>query len=231
MIQQGDIIAGSHLQTFVGVAGDSLIMLQHLIFDTGIAFRVSSADLSHVSVLAVAAVRQAQLPVLIGLGLYAVQKLCQQLLRRIVKGRQNAELHHIGKYGLSLGLCFLRTWEAGSAVALHILALLQLTSYLPHNPGDRAVTGQTIPCLFIKMQSLPKGNRQLPGKASLDAIQLEIQLLDLLLGLFDFAYENLGFLPFCLVKLFIIHLFLIIHSLLHNSPVLLFTSFTVTYSL
>ena len=217
VVQQGDILAGGHFQALVGVAGDPLVVLQHLIFDTRILLRVSLADLTHVDMLTVAAVRQTQLPVLVSLSLYAVQKLCQELLRRIVKRRQNTELNHPGKYGLTLGLRFLRTRKAGSAVTLHILSLLKLTANLSHNARDRTIACQTISGFLIEMKTLPEGNRQLPGKAALDTVQLEIQLLNLFFGLLDFTHQDLGLFPFCLVKFFIIHLFLI-HILLHNFP-------------
>ena len=204
VIQQGDIIARGQLQALVGVARDALVVLQHMVDNARILRGVFLTDLSHIRVLVVASVRQAQLPVLIGLGLHAVQKLCQELLGRIVKRGQDAEFHHIGEDRFSLALRLLRRRKAGRAVALHILTLLHLASYLAHQPRNRAVAGQAIPGLLIEVKPFSQGRRQLPGKAALDPVQLELELLDLFFTFLYLAYEDLGFLPLGLIQLFVI---------------------------
>ena len=108
MVQKSDIIAGGHLQALVRVAGDSFVVIQHAVKDTGIFRRIFSADLSHIGMLVIASVSQTQLPVLVGLIFYTVQKLRQKLFRCIIKRRQNTEFHHIGEDFLPLALRLLR---------------------------------------------------------------------------------------------------------------------------
>ena len=194
-------------------------MIQYLILNTRIRLGIFFTNFPNVGMLVIAAVGQTKFPVLIGLGLYAVQKLSEELLRRIIKRRQDAELDHMRKNGLLLALRLLCGREACRAVPRHILTLLQLAANLPHNPRNGTVARQAISGLLIEMKSLSKGNGQLPGEAALDAIELEGQLLDFLFRLLDLADQDLGLLPLCLIKFFIIHLFLIIHILLHNFPV------------
>ena len=204
VIQKGDIIARGQLQALVGVARDALVVLQHMVDDARILRGVFLTDLSHVRVLVIASVRQAQLPVLIGLVLHAVQKFRQELLRRIVERGQDAEFHHIGKDRLSLALRLLRRRKAGRAVALHILTLLHLASYLAHQPRNGPVAGQAIPGLLIEVKPFSQGRRQLPGEATLDPIQLKLELLYLFFTFLYLAYEDLGLLPLGLIQLFVI---------------------------
>ncbi len=132
MVKKTDIISCRQLQALVGIAGNSIVVIQHMINNALILFCILLTDLSYISMFMIASVRQTQLPVPVGLIFYGIQHICEELLRRIVKRHQDTELHLIFKNRLPLLFRLLRCGEAGCPVALHVFALLKLAAHLAH---------------------------------------------------------------------------------------------------
>ena len=90
VVQQGDEVAGGHLDAFVGVAGDELILLQLPVADT----RVHSGALLHhlAHTRGSAGVHTAELPVAVGLVHDGIQQLFQKVQRGVVQRHHDADL-------------------------------------------------------------------------------------------------------------------------------------------
>ena len=80
--------------------------------------------------LRVGTVRQAELPVFVGLVHHGIDHLGQEILRGIIEGHQNTEGHHARKHRLPLPLRLLRAWKALGTVMLHGLMLSLLVAHL-----------------------------------------------------------------------------------------------------
>ena len=91
VVQQGDEVAGGHLDAFVGVAGDELILLQLPVADT----RVHSGALLHhlAHTRGSAGIHTAELPVAVGLVHNGIQQLFEEVQRGVV------ERHHDADFG------------------------------------------------------------------------------------------------------------------------------------
>ena len=70
MVKQPDEIAGCHTKAYIGIPGDTQILLNLLIFYPGIRRSDLSADLPYLCMSVIAAVRQAKLPLPVGLRLH-----------------------------------------------------------------------------------------------------------------------------------------------------------------
>ncbi len=112
MIQEADIIARNHFQAGVGIGGDAPVFRQPAVTDAGILRGKSPANRFRLSVLPIAAVGQAELPVRVGLLPHRLDHLPQKLRRRVVQRRCNADLDPPGEGFRPLGLQLLRRKKA-----------------------------------------------------------------------------------------------------------------------
>ena len=89
VVQQGDEVAGGHLDAFVGVAGDELILLQLPVADT----RVHSGALLHhlAHARGSAGVHTAELPIAVGLVHDGIQQLFEEVQRGVVERHHDAD--------------------------------------------------------------------------------------------------------------------------------------------
>ena len=94
MVQQGDVIAGGHLDAVVGVAGDELVLFELLVADAGVRLGAVLYLLAHGGVLP--GVHAAKLPVLVGLVLDGIQQLFKERQRSVVERHHDADLRGSG---------------------------------------------------------------------------------------------------------------------------------------
>ncbi len=90
MVQQGDEIAGGHLDALIGVAGDELVLFQLLIPDAGVSSRPLLHHFPHAG--GRACIHAAELPVPVGLVHHGIQQFFEEIQRRVIQGHHDADL-------------------------------------------------------------------------------------------------------------------------------------------
>ena len=136
MIKEADIFSCGQGKALIRVAGNALVFYKLFVADRrpgvclpsgpyfGLHLQASLVflhHLSHIGMIPVGAVRQAELPVFIGLIHNGIDHLPQEILRRVVKRHQNTDFHHPLKALLPLGFGLLRGGEAFGSVILPCL--------------------------------------------------------------------------------------------------------------
>ena len=104
MVKKPDIISVRHGKAHIGVSGDSQVLLKLFIDDPAVLLPVLPAYPSYIRMLVITSVRQAELPVFVGLSPHRIDHLPKEFFRRVIKGHKNTDFNVSGKYGLLL--CF-----------------------------------------------------------------------------------------------------------------------------
>ena len=204
MVEGGYELARRHLQAPVGVLRDPAVFFQLPVDDPAVLRRVFPADLSHVSVGVVRAVRQAQLPVLIGLRLHGFDHFPQEILRRVPQRRQHADLHHTVKHRIFLAFPLRVVREAFRAVMAHGLSLVGLILHLGDHAGKAAAVFHPVRLTDAEMHAPAKRRAGLPDRIVLDPVQLKLEVVHLILQLGHPARQIGAFVFLLLVRLFVI---------------------------
>ena len=225
MVKKRYIVTGGHGQTSIRIAGYSFIFRKLFIEDPAIEtaagaqvllvlLHIFSADLLHIGVLLVGAVSQTQLPIFIGLTCHRLDGLSQKLLRGIVKGHENAELHFFIELIKPLSRRLLKLRETCSAVLCPRLFLDHLGVQLAGNSLQASVVSQTLLRSDQLVCQHTKGLGQPPGETALDAHKPTLRLLPLPLRLRQFFRDRAAAAFFPLIGLFIkAQSFLFLHIL------------------
>ena len=135
--------------------------------------------------LCIRSVCKAQLPVSVGLIQHGIQHILQKLLRRIVQRNQNAEADLPGKTGslirLSFPFRFIR--KARCSVALFRLALTNLVLNLLHYPPGVSLVFDPVRLALYEMIGISCRLRGLPYLVVLNAVELKLKIIHLILQL------------------------------------------------
>ena len=107
MIKKTNKITGCHRKTYIGIPGDSQVLLDLLIFDPAVFLYILLTDPAHICMLVITSICQTQFPVLVGLCHYRIDHFPQELLRGIVQRHQNTDLDLSWKYSLFLSTSLL----------------------------------------------------------------------------------------------------------------------------
>ena len=173
VVQQGDEVAGGHLDALIGVAGDQLVLFQLLVADAGVCGGTLPDHLPHAR--GGAGVHTAKLPVPVGLVHDRVQQLLKEVQRGVVQRHHDADL---GACGLIFRLMH-QQLHRGEAVRAHDPAreeggiLAAGTGLLPHalDPAPAQLPqqdeeGQSVPELAALADGVAHGPCHLPeGRA------------------------------------------------------------------
>ncbi|GFI46324.1 hypothetical protein IMSAGC019_01638 [Lachnospiraceae bacterium] len=178
MVKKPDKFPCCQLQALVGVARYALILGQFLVAyfrpealdppvfqfltpGSGLLL-VFPGNPAHIPMLPVGAVRQAKLPVFIGLVFHRLNHLPQEIFRGIIKGHQNAELHLPGKGMLPLGFRLFWGGKAFGTKVFHCLALNFFVFYLGNHTPDIPAVFQPAPLPEGKVHSPAQGGGHFP---------------------------------------------------------------------
>ena len=106
MVKKSNEITRCHGKAYIGISGNSQILLNLFIDDSLVLFLIIQTNLTHILVFIITAVCQTKFPVFIGLCLHGLDHLPQEFFRGIVKRYQHADLDLSWKYRLFFSPAF-----------------------------------------------------------------------------------------------------------------------------
>ena len=172
-----------HFQTSVGVLRDSAVFFKLFVYNPAVLCRVFPADLSHVGMGIVRTVRQAQLPVLIGLCLHGLDHFPQEILRRVPQRRQHADLHHTVKHRIFLAFPLRVVRKAFRTVMTHGFPLVGLVFHFVDDAGKASTVFHPVHLPDAEMHAPAERRAGLPHRIVLDPVQLKLEIIHLILQL------------------------------------------------
>ena len=178
LIQQTDELTGRHCQAGVGITGNTFVFLQLFIDNSSIGSgRILFTDFPHIAMGIIRTVRQAKLPVLVGLVHHRIQHFDLEFFFVIPEGHQNTDLRHSGEYRLPFFLspCFIG--EAFGSELLHCFFFVLFVSNFVEHAFYTPTIFDTILLADAEMHGLPQRRRSFPKLIVFNAIQFELQII------------------------------------------------------